>query len=122
MRQILLIENDAVLASMYSLKLQKAGYKVAVVDSAEAGLDHIANEHAVVVIDILLREKNGLWFLKELRRQGYTVPVIILTNLAEADFAMPKSLRETLGVAAYLVKTQTTPAELVARVHLAERR
>ena len=117
MKRIVIVEDDQLLATMYQTKFELAGYKVDVHHTAEGALEGLQGEVPdLVILDVLLPSNNGLWLLKELHARKISVPVIMLTNLAEADFAMPPKLRQTLGVVGYHVKTQTTPAEVLATV------
>lgn len=120
MKRILIIEDDQFLADMYRLKLQRAGYAVGQHGTAVEALDALDKDLVdAVLLDILLPDKNGLWFLKELRTRDIKLPIVILSNLAETDFAMPARLRTALNIEAYLVKTQVTPAEVVAAIQQA---
>lgn len=117
MKRIVIVEDDQLLAAMYQTKFELAGFTVDVYHTAEEGLANLQDDEAdLVILDVLLPGNNGLWLLKELHAHKISVPVIMLTNLAEADFAMPKKLRQSLGVVGYHVKTQTTPAEVLAAV------
>lgn len=117
MKRIVIVEDDTLLAAMYQTKFELAGFKVEVHHTAEEALKELQSDVPdLVILDVLLPGNNGLWLLKELHAHKITVPVIMLTNLAEADFSMPAKLRQTLGVVGYHVKTQTTPAEVLATV------
>lgn len=113
----MIVEDDALLAELYRTKFATAGYLVEVYSNAESALLAIKQTPPdIITLDILLPGHNGLWLLKELQVQQIRVPVIMLTNLAEADFAMPPKLRQALGVVGYFVKTQSTPAEVLQGV------
>lgn len=117
MKHIVIIEDDQLLADMYKMKFELAGYRVEIHRSAELALPELTKESPdLIILDVLLPGKNGLWLLKELHAGKATVPVVILTNLAEADFSMPDKLRESLGVVGYHVKTQVTPADVLTTV------
>lgn len=119
---ILLVEDDETLAAMYQLKLEAAGYKVDVVHSGPACLTYISRKRpSLIVLDILLPKLNGFQVLKEMRKLKTmsSTPIIILTNLVEADVNMSRELAVSLGVSDYLVKSKVTPDEVVARVGLA---
>lgn len=117
MKRIVIVEDDKLLADMYCHKLERAGLLVAVFGSAEEALPELVGDGAdLLLLDVLLPGKNGLWLLKELRTAKVSLPVVILSNLAEADFAMPERLRAALGIVGYYVKTQVTPAEVLAAV------
>lgn len=117
MKRIVIVEDDQLLAAMYKTKFELAGYKVDVHHTAELALPELVNDAPdLIILDVLLPGKNGLWLLKELHSNKTKIPVVMLTNLAEADFSMPDKLRETLGVVGYHVKTQVTPAEVLNTV------
>ena len=117
MKRIVIVEDDKLLADMYRHKLEKAGLMVVVFGSAEEALPELEADGAdLLLLDVLLPGKNGLWLLKELRTTKVSLPVVILSNLAEADFAMPERLRAALGIVGYYVKTQVTPAEVLSAV------
>jgi DNA-binding response OmpR family regulator len=117
MKRIVIVEDDQLLAEMYKTKFELAGYKVEVHHTAELALPELTKDRPdLVILDVLLPGKNGLWLLKEMHAGQATVPVVILTNLLEADFTMPTKLRDSLGVVGYHVKTQVTPAEVLTTV------
>lgn len=117
MKRIVIIEDDQLLAAMYKTKFELAGYKVEVHHAAELALPELTKDAPdLIVLDILLPGKNGLWLLKELQAGKTTAPIIILTNLAEADFSMPNKLRQSLKVVGYHVKTQVTPSDVLTTV------
>lgn len=117
MKRIVIVEDDQLLAAMYKTKFELAGYKVDIHHTAELALPELTKDAPdLVILDVLLPGKNGLWLLKEMHACKTTVPVVMLTNLLEADFTMPKKLRDSLGVVGYHVKTQVTPADVLKTV------
>jgi len=117
MKRIVIVEDDQLLAAMYKTKFELAGYKVDIHHTAELALPELTKDAPdLVILDVLLPGKNGLWLLKEMHASKATVPVVMLTNLLEADFTMPQKLRNSLGVVGYHVKTQVTPADVLKTV------
>ncbi len=78
--RLLLVEDDTNLIKSLKKSLEKAGYTVDVAqDGIEAeylGLEGIYN---LAVLDLGLPKRNGLTVLENWRRQGHSIPVIILT-------------------------------------------
>lgn len=70
-----------------------------------------------LVLDILVPQLQGLDLLKQLRETeiGKELPVLVLTNFDESGF-MHEAAR--LGVADFLVKAHSRPAEVVERLRL----
>jgi two-component system, response regulator len=116
-RRILFIEDDRFIADMYRMKLEADGWNVEVAHDGEAGLRQaLADPPALILLDILLPRIDGLEVLRQIRasEQGQAVPVLILSN------ALGISGREQeargLGIADWIVKANTTPAQLSSRV------
>jgi len=110
--RVLLIEDDEATAEMYRLRLQRDGYSVITARDGEEGLRRaIEDRPDLVYMDLRLPKMDGFEVLRQLRAAPETagLPVIILSNYGEPD------LRErglSLGALDYLVKADTTPAQL----------
>lgn len=77
--QLLLVENDLMLAEKISLDLTKAGYQTVVAENARIGLQQAQVLHpASIVIDRSLAGESGLMLVKQLRELSFTVPILLL--------------------------------------------
>ncbi|MFB3907164.1 MAG: response regulator [Candidatus Eisenbacteria bacterium] len=78
--RILVVEDDARVASFIRRGLREAQYVVDLATDGEQGL-YMAQEgdYDLIVLDVLLPKKNGFEVVKSLRDQSNTVPVLILT-------------------------------------------
>ena len=115
MARILIVEDEARIASFVAKGLRAEGHVVTVVGDGVDGLDHaLSGEHDLMVLDIGLPRLDGFEVLDQLRSQGSRLPVIVLTARDSvtdtvsaldggADDYMPKPFRF---------------AELLARVRL----
>ena len=110
--RVLFVEDDPTVAQMYRLKLELDGYQVIMAKDGEEGL-RLANEvnPDIVFLDIRLPKVDGFAVLEGLRSTDRTrnVPVVILSNYGEQEL-VERGLR--LGALEYLIKSQTTPANL----------
>jgi DNA-binding response OmpR family regulator len=110
--RVLFVEDDPTVAQMYRLKLELDGYQVIMAKDGEEGL-RLANEvdPDIVFLDIRLPKVDGFSVLEGLRARDRTrnVPVVILSNYGEQEL-VERGLR--LGALEYLIKSQTTPANL----------
>lgn len=78
--RLLLVEDDVMVASGIKLGLCGAGYAVDWVGSAERALEVSRTESFdLAVIDIGLPGMDGLELTQVLRKEGRTMPVLILT-------------------------------------------
>jgi DNA-binding response OmpR family regulator len=119
MAHILVIEDDRAIALGVRLNLRKEGHEVRIAQDGESGLQ-MAMEPDVdlIVLDVMLPERNGYDVLKELRRRGSTASVLMLTAKGmEGD----KIVGLKLGADDYLAKPFGL-GELLARVEALLRR
>jgi DNA-binding response OmpR family regulator len=78
--RILVVEDDRKVARFVRQGLEEEGHAVDVAGDGDEGaiLAHV-NPYDVVVLDVQLPKKNGLAVAAELRREGSTVPILMLT-------------------------------------------
>lgn len=88
MQKILIVEDDEHIRDMVLYILEKEGYKVSAVDSAEAALSHCDQQKPdLVVLDIQLPGMNGYQFcerLAQLHRKNMPL-IIMLTDQADVS-------------------------------------
>ena len=114
--KVALIEDEKMLAEMYSSKLSKEGMTVVTAADGAAGLDVVKKEHPdIVLLDVIIPKIDGFAVLRELKSSPdtRTIPVMLLTNLGQEEDV--KKGRE-LGADDYFVKSDHTPAEVVEKV------
>lgn len=79
---ILVVEDDAALASMLKDLLEGEGYKVVVAGDGQRALHQgLSRKFDVMVLDRGLPVFEGLDVLERLRRKGITTPVLVLSAL-----------------------------------------
>ena len=111
--KILLIEDEAKIAEFVIKGLQQAGYQVDHVGDGASGLALILEgQHDLVILDVMLPKLNGFDLLRQLREEGNTMPVIILS--AKVDLP-DRLLGFEIGADDYLPKPFFVE-ELVARI------
>ncbi len=116
---ILFVEDEAKIANFVRAGLKEQRFVVDSCDNGDQGYTYaIENEYDVIVLDIMVPGKDGLFILKSLRRKGQNVPVILLTARNELDDRL-----EGLNLDAddYLAKPFFVE-ELIARIHAVMRR
>jgi len=118
MAKILLVEDDAILVEMYQAKFELEGHEIEIATNGEEclqKLDHYVPE--LILLDILMPKLNGFHVLKEIKKRPALrqIPVILLTNLGEAEVDMNRELATALGVSDYLIKSHHTPDEVVTK-------
>ena len=118
MAKILLVEDDAILVEMYQAKFELEGHDVRIATNGEDCLKALETfEPELILLDILMPKLNGFHVLKEIKKQPHLrqIPVILLTNLGQAEVDMNQELAKALGVNDYLIKSHHTPDEVVTK-------
>ncbi|HEY4918720.1 MAG TPA: response regulator transcription factor [Xanthobacteraceae bacterium] len=118
-RRILVIEDDPETAEQVVDSLSTHGYQVDLAVNGREGLDRgRAADYAVMTIDRMLPEMDGLAVIRHMRDAGVVTPALIISALGEIDERV-RGLRA--GGDDYLVKPFAF-AELLARVEALARR
>lgn len=84
--RILIVEDEKEIADGLEAVLVKEGYQVDVVYDGLSGLDNILSKiYDLVLLDIMLPKLNGIDVLKNARREGNNIPVILLTAKSQIE-------------------------------------
>lgn len=117
MKKILIVEDDESLSHIISVKLKNENFLTVIAQNGQAGLDMaLAEKPDLILLDIVMPVMDGIAMLKKLRQDnwGFNVPVIILTNLTEAD-KTAEALEH--GVHDFLVKSDWKLEDIVRKVN-----
>ena len=78
--RILVVEDDRKVASFLEQGLREEGYAVDVAhDGADGSLKAAVYDYDLAILDVMLPEKSGFEIVRDLRREGKAVPVLLLT-------------------------------------------
>jgi DNA-binding response OmpR family regulator len=84
--RILLVEDEPRMASVIARGLREESYAVDVANDGETGLYQASiNDYDLIVLDVLLPQRDGYEVCRELRAQGIATPVLMLTARATVD-------------------------------------
>ena len=99
---LLLVDDDADLLRLISMRLSANGYRVTAAASAEAALARLSVERPDLVIsDVRLPDRDGLALFGDIQRNHPSLPVILLTAHGTIPDAVEAMSR---GVFGYLTK------------------
>ena len=109
---MLIVEDEPSIASFVSLYLKKAGYGVKAVGTGADALAQVeAEQPALVVLDLMLPDMDGIEVCRRIR-QRRDIPILMLTA---RDEDIDKIIGLEVGADDYMTKP-FNPRELVARV------
>jgi DNA-binding NtrC family response regulator len=110
-REVLLIEDNVSLATVFSTQLQNAGIAVETCHLAADAIEKLSrHEYALVLLDLQLPDRDGLELLGDLRQRGIDTAVIVVTSDASTDRVV-EALQ--IGAQDYLVKPVSADRLLV---------
>jgi two-component system, OmpR family, alkaline phosphatase synthesis response regulator PhoP len=111
-QSVLVVEDEASIASFVALYLKNAGYDVATVGNGADALAAVDREHpALIVLDLMLPDIDGIEICRRVRQKS-DVPILMLTA---RDEDVDKIIGLEVGADDYMTKP-FNPRELVARV------
>lgn len=115
----LLVEDDTTITRFLVKGLKEAGHVVDHAGDGETGLGlMLTNPYDVVVLDLMLPQKDGLTVLREARAQGMSSPVLVLS----AKHSVEERVRGLeSGADDYMVKPFAL-SELLVRLQILARR
>lgn len=117
--KILLVEDEEGLILTLTDRLRSEGFDVVAAKDGEAGYAAaISDCFDLILLDVMLPKKNGYDVCRDLRQQGVSTPVLMLTAKGET---IDKVLGLKLGADDYLTKPFEV-MELLARIEALLRR
>ena len=116
-RKIFIIDDDSFLLDMYALKFSQNNFEVftavsgvQVIEKLKGGL-----RPDVMLIDIIMPEMDGFEMLEKINAEKLSpnsVKIILSNKSQQSDIDRGNSL----GVAGYIVKANSTPVEVINQV------
>ncbi len=86
MNKILVIDDELNILQLYKLRLTDYGFEVfTATDGTEAFKQVYQTVFDLIVVDAMMPEMDGFSFLKRLRNEGFTTPVIMITALNQLE-------------------------------------
>lgn len=119
--RILVVEDEPKLAAVVQKGLEAKGYAVDTIGDGQEALTRIlvhGADYDLIILDLMLPSKTGNEICTEVRAQGVTVPILILTARNETEHKVELLLA---GADDYMVKPFSFD-ELLARIQAILRR
>lgn len=111
--RLLLAEDEKALSKALATILERNNYSVDAAYDGQEALDYLeVGNYDGVILDIMMPKVNGITVLREIRKKGSLIPVLLLTAKSEVD---DKVLGLDAGANDYLTKPFNS-RELLARI------
>jgi CheY-like chemotaxis protein len=116
-KKILIVDDDNFLLDMYALKFSQNNFEVYTATNGVHALDKIKGGLTpdVMLMDIIMPEMDGFEVLTEIKANNLcpnTIKIILSNKSEQKDIDQGR----LLGVAGYIVKASSTPAEVISQV------
>ena len=112
-RNILYVEDDAMLRNLFAELLFNSGYRVEVAEDGQAGWEALRlRSYDLLITDDEMPRLSGLGLIKRLRSAGFTLPVVVASGSFDAD----KVQRQDWLRVAAILKKPFTPEEFLETV------
>ncbi len=116
MARILLVDDDVLVRDSITFALEDAGHSVVPAANGNEGLAALQREDFdLVVLDILMPEREGIETIREIRKTWTTLPVLAMSGGDKTGWTDFLRMASILGATDTLAKPFTA-SELVARI------
>ncbi|MFH1255158.1 MAG: response regulator [bacterium] len=115
-KKILVVEDDAMISSMYKTKFESDGFNVLTADNGIEGLELAKKEKPdIIMLDVILPQLDGFSVLDSIKKDKAvkSIPVIMLTNLSTEE---DKAKGKKMGALDYFVKASLTPGQVSEKI------
>lgn len=123
--RLLLAEDEKALSKALSAILERNKYSVDAAYDGQEALEYLdAGNYDGVILDIMMPKVDGITVLREIRKKGNLIPVLLLTAKSEVDdkvlgldagandyLTKPFNARELLARIRAMTRTQTAQAD-----------
>jgi DNA-binding NtrC family response regulator len=110
---ILIVDDDPVVLKSCERILKEEGYKTILAGGTQEALDLMAdNTFSLLLVDIKMPEKDGLYFIEQARAKNPDIPILVISGYPTED-TISRSIK--LGAGGFLAKP-FSPDELLEEV------
>ncbi|AGX88203.1 response regulator [Candidatus Symbiobacter mobilis] len=113
--KILIVEDDPFVQGMLSSILESAGYDTTLADNGQAALERCMCDSTIdlVVSDVNMPIMDGIQLIKEIRKHGMEVPIIMVTGVSSISVAVDAL---SSGAIDYVLKDEGVEETIVITV------
>jgi len=116
-KKILIVDDDSFLLDMYALKFSQNNFEVYTAPGGAQAIDQLKGglKLDVILMDIIMPEMDGFEMLEKINDEKLSensVKIILSNKGQQSDIDQGKAL----GASGYIVKANSTPAEVIEQV------
>lgn len=114
--RVLIVDDDPTLREMYEARLKNEHFETILAHDGQEALARATEDNPdIILLDLRMPNITGLEVLEILKttKDTKTIPVIVLTAFNDDQLRQDATAR---GAAAYLVKSETMPADVLAKI------
>ena len=116
-RKILIVDDDNFLLDMYALKFSQNNFEVYTAESGAQVIEKLQNklDPDVILMDIIMPGMDGFEMLEKINADNlssHSTKIVLSNKNQQSDVDRGNSL----GVAGYIIKANSTPAEVIDQV------
>jgi CheY-like chemotaxis protein len=116
-RKILIVDDDSFLLDMYALKFSQNGFEVYTAIGGVQALEKLTGglHPDIIMMDVIMPEMDGFEMLEKINQDKLSpdsIKIVLSNKSEQADIDRGNEL----GVAGYIVKANSTPAEVIDQV------
>ena len=113
-KSILFVEDEKAISRVMKLKLEQNNLEVTLAKTGQEAMDYFdENTYDLVLLDLILPEKDGFSVLSHIREQNTEIDVVVLTNLGQPE---DRKRLQDIGISGYYVKSEVPIYELVNKI------
>ncbi len=118
MAKILIVDDDPDIVEAVTLFLQKAGHDVASAFNRNEGMSRLQESTPdLLILDVMMEQPDdGIAMAQELRRSGFSKPIIMLTSVSKA-LGMSYGRDDELVPVDEFLEKPVLPAVLIEKVN-----
>lgn len=118
-QKILIVDDEVSIVTLLTFNIEQAGFKTDIAYTGSEAIEKaMTNDYDMIVLDVMLPEKDGMEVCKYLRTNEVDTPILMLTAKGEES---DKVFGLELGADDYLTKP-FSPKEVIARIKAILRR
>ncbi|MFA4975280.1 MAG: response regulator [Candidatus Paceibacterota bacterium] len=116
-RKILIVDDDTFLLDMYAFKFSQNNFEVYTAPSGSQAIEKLIDglKPDIIMLDVIMPDMDGFEMLEKINKENLSpssTKIVLSNKSQQADIDRGSAL----GAAGYIVKANSTPAEVIDQV------